>query len=224
VRRWVSTIPYVIVSLLIAASGMWAGQALKQVDHDLRIIYAEYTIAATDLGHMNARLIRYRTTILRAIEADSRGQFESIAPSFVAQKERIEATLDRYRKASEKASSRPEVKAREAAMLKDLQEKVTQYIEASHHTLDLLVARWRAASAGDARRLRDQAEQYAAEHAGPKLIAVSYALDHLLETVVEIAGDARNEAKSILRGVTTIVISVSFALALIVLALPAARR
>ena len=39
-----------LISLLIIASGWLASQTLVRVDQDLRVIYAEYTLAATDLG------------------------------------------------------------------------------------------------------------------------------------------------------------------------------
>ena len=48
------------ISVLILAAGLWGATSLKTVDQELRVIYAEYTLAATDLGHMNADLIRYR--------------------------------------------------------------------------------------------------------------------------------------------------------------------
>ncbi|ALA60410.1 MCP four helix bundle domain-containing protein [Nitrospira moscoviensis] len=221
---WMPRVTQIIVSLLIIASGVWGGEALTKVDQDLRIIYTEYTLAATDLGHMNARLIRYRTTILRAIEADSRQQFENIASSFPAQRERIEATIDRYIKASRKASSHHKVQEQERAALIDVREKLDQYINASHRTLEILRARWKTSSPAEIRRLRDDAEQHAAQQAGPKLIAVSFALDRLLEIVAEIAGEARNEAESLLRMATSVVTGVSILLVVMVLFFPAGRR
>jgi hypothetical protein len=224
VPLWMSRAPHIVISLLIAASGVWGGEALTKVDQDLRIIYTEYTLAATDLGHMNARLIRYRTTILRAIEADSRQQFENIASSFPAQRERIEATIDRYITVSHKASSHHRLQAQETAALMEVREKCEQYISASNHTLDLLRARWKASSPEEMRRLHDEAEHYAAQQAGPKLIAVSFALDRLLEIVAEIAGEARNEAESLLRMETGIMVGVSLLLIVMVLSFPAGRR
>ena len=58
----------VLISLLVAGLGWFAAQALQQVDRDLRILYTEYTVAATDLAHVLADVMRYRTTIIRALE------------------------------------------------------------------------------------------------------------------------------------------------------------
>ena len=66
------------ISVLILAAGLWGATSLKTVDQELRVIYAEYTLAATDLGHMNADLIRYRTSMLRAIAAETEQDFRRI--------------------------------------------------------------------------------------------------------------------------------------------------
>lgn len=207
----------VLISLLIAGTGWWGSHALTQVDQDIRIIYADYTLAAADLGHMNARLIRYRTTMLRAIEADTKRQFDNIAVSFPTQRKRIEDILDRYIKASQKASSTLKVRSQEAAALTELKDKLDQYIDSSNVTLQILQEEWGTSTMQDMRRLRDKAEQHAAQNAGTKLIAVSFALDRFLEVVAEIGNDARKEAESVLRLATTIVIGISFVLAVLVL-------
>lgn len=210
----------VLISALIAGTGWWGSHALTKVDQDIRIIHAEYTLAATDLGHMNARLIRYRSTIIRAIEADSKRQFESITESFPAQRQRIEDTLDVYIRASQKASSNPKVRTQEAAALIELREKLEQYIESSRVTLGILEELWQSSSPQDRRRLRAKAEYHAAQDAGPKLIAVSFALDRLLEIVAEIGNDARKESESVIRLATATVIGISFTLAVLVLFSP----
>lgn len=222
--RWKIGWRAVLTSLLIAVSGWWGGEALTKVDQDIRIMYAEYTLAATDLGHLNARLIRYRTTILRAIEADTKQQAESIAGAFPIQRGRIEETLDRYFRASHKATSNQEVKTKESGALIELREKLDEYFDASQVTLHIVKQMWEAASPQETQRLRTLAEQNAAENAGPKLIAVSIALDRLLEIVAEIAGDARKEANTLLRGATSTVIGVSISLAALVLIVPMSRR
>jgi Four helix bundle sensory module for signal transduction len=204
---------HVVVSLSIAAGGFWGGHGLERVDQDIRIIYADYTLAATDLGHMNARLIRYRTTVLRAVEADTKSQFEGIAASFPSQREHIEAIISRYIKASQKASSDLKVKTQEAVALLDLRKALEQYIDASHRTLELVRQSWTVSSVHERHRLRGLAENHAATNAGPKLIAVSLALDRLLEVVADIANDARKDAESLIRVATTTVIGVSFFLA-----------
>lgn len=204
----------ILISTLIAATGWWAGHALTEIDQDLRSMYTEYTLAATDLGHMNARLIRYRSAMIRAIEADSKREFDGIAESFPGQRRRIENALDVYIRASQKAASNPKARTQEAAALSELREQLKQYMESSRVTLDILEELWSSASPQERRRLRAKAEHRAAQDAGPKLIAVSLALDRLLEIVAEIGDDARKEAESVIRLATAVVIGVSCTLAI----------
>ena len=43
-----------VISLLIAGLGWLSGQALSSVDQDLRIMYTEHTLGATDLTHISS--------------------------------------------------------------------------------------------------------------------------------------------------------------------------
>lgn len=214
----------ILISLLVATSGWWGAEVLVKVDEDIRVIYAEYTLAVTDLGHMNARIIRYRTTILRAIEANTQPEFERIASSLPFQQQRIEETLDRYIKASRMANLNPTIKAQETAALMESRERLYQYIDASRHTLDILQEVWKTSSPQARRHLRDQAERHASQNAGPKLIAASIAVDSLIDIVVSVARYAKTDADFHLRVVTTLVVAICFILAMLVLVLPGGAR
>ena len=188
--RWIS----VLISLLIVASGLLGARTLTQVDQDLRVIYAEYTLAATDLGHVNGELIRYRTSIIRAIEADTKEDFRRIAGSLPQKRARIDKVIERFVKASNDAPVRRSMDARELTELKAVQDKLEAYITSSHHTIQLMEQRWQTASRVEAQRLRDEAELNAAKDAGSKFINVTLELDRLLEVVAGIAGEVRKEA------------------------------
>jgi hypothetical protein len=86
----------ILISLLVIAGGISGSHTLIRVDQDLRVIYAEYTLAATDLGHVNGELIRYRTTVLRAIEADSKEGFQRIEASLPHKQERLDKAMTRF--------------------------------------------------------------------------------------------------------------------------------
>lgn len=214
----------VVLSLLIAASGLLGSSTLTRVDRDLRVIYAEYTLAATDLGHVNGELIRYRTSIIRAIEADTKEDFERIAASLPQKRARIDSAIERFVKASNNTTSGKGMDARELAELKAVQEKLEEYIASSHYTIQLLKKRWQATSQIVAQRLRDEAELNAARDAGGKFIGVTLELDRLLEVVAEIAGEVRREADHTLRVATIVLIGVSLTLAALALALPAGEK
>lgn len=80
----------IVISALIFGSGIWDAYTLTTVDQELRVLYAEYTLATTDLGHINAQLIRYRTSVLRAIEADTHEEYQRIVEALPLKRTRIE--------------------------------------------------------------------------------------------------------------------------------------
>src|SRR5581483_103971 len=158
--------------------------------------YTEYTLAATDLAHISADIIRYRTTIIRALEAPIKKDFDRITASLPDQRARIQHAIDRYAAASLRVSrsgrSEPED-------LQAVRESLDAYFAAASRTISLLVQLWQAKSPQEAAELRSKAELQAADNSGPKLIQVSLALDRLLETVAEVAKDMRDEGTRVIR-------------------------
>src|SRR5262245_12078229 len=218
--RWIS----VLVSLLIIAGGWLGSETLIRVDHDLRVIYAEYTLAATDLGHVNGELIRYRTSVIRAIEADTEEEFQRILASLPHMRARIDKAIERFVEATKDTSSFGNgMDARELAELKAVRQRIDAYMESSRHALQLMEQRWSVESLAGAQRLQNGARQYLAEDAGTKYMSVTVELDQLLEVVAAIAGDVKKKADSRLRTVTLILITASFALGLLVLTVPLKR-
>lgn len=193
---------------------------LSQVDQDLRIIYSENTLAATGLGHIYADLIRYRTTILRAVEADSERDFTRIRSSLPVIRARMEGAVDRYIRAGNRTTAREKVDVRELGELKDVQTKLDIYLTTSEHTIEILEQMWRSSSTIDREQRREEAERYAATVAGPKLIDVTIALDELLTVVGQIAGEVRKDADATLRFMTVVLMVISLTLASLVLLFP----
>ena len=208
------------ISLLIVASGWVGSQTLIRVDQDLRVIYAEYTLAATDLGHVNGELIRYRTSVIRAIEADTKEEFQRIVASLPQKQTRVNNAIERFVEATNDASFDKKMDARELAELKTVRERIDAYMASSHHSLQLIEQRCKFASRDEAHRLQDAAKQYLAKDAGTKYMSVTVEVDRLLEVVAAIAGEVKKEADSRLRIVTVVLIAVSLVLALLVLFVP----
>jgi len=180
----------IAVSIMITGLGLLGANALSQVDEDLRIMYSEYTLAAADIAHISADVIRYRVTIKRALEAAGKSDFESITAILPDQRSRIQNAIDRYAAASLRVSRSGRSEPQD---IKAVRESLDAYFAAASKTVSLLVQAWIARSPRDAADLRSQAELHAADNAGPKLIQVSLALDRLLETVADVAKDMRDE-------------------------------
>jgi hypothetical protein len=212
----------ILISVLIVGLGFIGNRALSQVDQDLRIMYTEYTLAATDLAHISADIIRYRTTVIRALEAPSQKEFERITGSLPDQRARIQHAIDRYAAASLRVSRSGRSEPQD---LEAVRQSLDAYIAAANRTINLLVQLWGAGSAEDAANLRTKAELQAADNAGPKLIQVSLALDRLLETVAEVAKDMRDEGTKTIRttSATLLIGSLLIAFLNLVLGRPSAR-
>lgn len=204
----------VLVSLLIAVVGLVSSHILRDIDRDLRIMYADYTLAATDLGHISADVMRYRDTIIRALEAPTLKDFERISASLPDQRARILKAVDRFVAVSGQVSGSGRSEAQD---LQAVRESLQAYFSAADITIALLTKLWRATSPQEAAALRSKAEVHAAENAGPKLIEVSLALDRLLETVAEVARDLRAEGAGAIRLASAALIIGSLLIALLVL-------
>ncbi len=179
-----------LISLLIVGLGVMGAEALSEVDQDLRIMYTEYTLAAADLAHISADVLRYRTTIIRALEAGSKQEFEDITQSLPDLRSRIQHAVDRYAAASLRVSRSGRSEPQD---LEAVRKSLDAYFSVASRTINMLSQLWEAPSPEQAATLRTQAELHAADNAGPKLIQVSLALDRLLETVAEVAKDMRDE-------------------------------
>ena len=210
----------VLISVLILASGILGSQTLTRVDQDLRIIYAEYTLAATDLGHVNGELIRYRTSVIRAIEADTKEDFQRIVASLPQKHTRLDKAIARFVEATNDASRGKRADAGELTELKVVRKSIDDYMTSSQHALTMMERRWNLASGAEARRLQNLARQYVATDTAIKFINVTIELDRLLEVVAAIAGEVKKEADDSLRVATMAMIAVSLVLAVLVLTIP----
>jgi len=212
--RWVS----VLISLLIVAGGCLGSQMLIRVDQELRVIYAEYTLAATDLGHITGELIRYRTSVIRASETDSKEEFRRIVASLPQKRARLNKSIERFIEATNDASFDNRMDARQLVELRAVQERIEAYMASSRHALQLMEQHWIVGPDSEARRLQNEAKQYLAEDAGTKYMSVTMEVDRLLEVVGDIAGDVKKEADFTLRIMTIALTALSTTLCFVVLA------
>jgi len=193
----------VLVSLLIAAGGVVSSHALREIDENLRIMYTDYTLAATGLGHISADVIRYRATVVRAVEAPTRKDFERISASLPDQRARILKAVDHFAAASATVSRGGRSDAQELQAVRD---SLAAYFSAADETVALLIRMWETASPSEAAALRNKAEVHLTDNAGPKLMQVSLALNGLLETVAEVARHLQTEGNRAIRTASAVLL------------------
>jgi hypothetical protein len=185
-----------LISGLIAGLGVLGATALGVVDQELRSMYTEYTLAATNLAHSSSDLLRYRITITRAIEATTQKEFDRIAASLPDQRARILNAVGRYAEAGRGILKRG---SRGDQDLEGFQRSLEAYFASADQTRALLAHLWHSSSPAEAAALRRQAELHAAEDAGPKLVEASEALERLLFGVAEVGKDMRDQGTNSIR-------------------------
>lgn len=200
----------IVVSLLVIGLGLFSAQALQRIDQDLRVLYTEYTVAATDLAHVLADVMRYRTTIIRALESPTQRDFERITTSLPDQRVRILSAVERFSSADLRVSHGGRSESQD---IQAVRVSLEAYFSAADQTLRLLRQVWRAGSPQEAAELRSQAERHAADNAGAKLVEVTLALDRLLETVADVGKDLRVEGAGVIKGTSLVLLLGSFLIA-----------
>ena len=186
----------VLVSILITALGVVSSRALAIVDQDLRSMYTEYTLAATNLAHTSSDLLRYRVTLTRAIEATTQKEFDRIVASLPNQRSHVLQAVDRYAEASRRVLQRG---TRAEQDLQGFRRSLDTYFLAADQTLALLQRLWKTSNPIEASSLRRQSELHAAENAGPKLVEASDALERLLLGVADLGKQMRDEGSGAIR-------------------------
>ena len=210
IRSYKPSSTQILISVLIAGLGWLSGQALSQVDQDMRIMYTEYTLGATDLAHISADVMRYRNSIIRAVDADSKKEFERITESLPVQRAKIQHAVDRYAAAGLRVSrsGRSEPEDIEA-----VRRSLDQYFSVASQTVELLTQAWNTSAQPTREALRHKALEHASDNGGPKMIQVSLALDRLLDTVADVAKDMRDEGTKAIQQTSILVIGGSFFIA-----------
>jgi hypothetical protein len=207
-----------LISLLVVALGIAGAQGFSHVNADLRVMYQEYTLAAVDLAHISSEVIRYRAAVIRALEAQTKTEFELITASLPSQRAAIQHAVDRYAAASLRVSRSGRSEPRDLQVVRD---SLEAYFSEASKTLSLLVQTWGSRSPKQAAALRHQAELHAANNAGPKMIQLSLALDRLLDTVTEVAEDMRDDGSKTTKRVSLLLMVGCLLLALFNLVAPA---
>jgi hypothetical protein len=198
-----------LISLLVVALGVMSAQALKRVDRDLRIMYTDYTVAATDLAHVLADIMRYRNVLIGAMEASSKKEFERVTRSLPHQRQTIEQTVDRFASVIMRAQDR----SVEPPELQEVRDGLAAYFAAAAKTMALMDERWRATTPAEAAIRQGRVEHHVAETAGPKLVQVTLAIDRLLEAVALVGKDLRDEGSTMIRVISMTLIIGSLLLA-----------
>ncbi len=191
------------ISLLVIGLGLFSAQALKQVDQDLRVLYAEYTLAATDLAHVGADVMRYRNTVIKALGTPTKKEFEHTIASLQNQRAHILKIVERSGATGARVSRRGLGRDQE---IREVQKGLEAYFVAEDRTVSLFLSAWTAQSTREAVEFRNQAERNLAGDAADRLVQAILALDRFQETVASVGKELNNEGTRVIQDVSTILL------------------
>jgi methyl-accepting chemotaxis protein len=189
---WKLMLGFALMGAIMCVLGGIAGQGLSATRESLRVVYEDYTVAATDLAHASTDLMRYRNNVIQATAAQDQETYTKFKNQQSDLKAKTLKSLEAYAATTLRVSTSGRDEAKD---LQTLREAITAYFPAAELSMSLAGDIWQAQSKQAADVIREKAKANATQNAGPKLIATINALDQLLETVSAVAKDMNDEGR-----------------------------
>ncbi|MDY3552429.1 methyl-accepting chemotaxis protein [Gemmata sp. JC717] len=183
---------FAAVCAAVVASGALGSNGLSQSRERMGILYADYTVAGTDLAKSSVNLSRYRNGVARAATAKDRHTAERLVDEQTPHRKQITDGLSAYaatvlRTSRSGRDERTDLDKVRAAM--------DAYFAAADRTVGAIRDYW---AAGDKDRAR-RAEAVAAAVADgdQKFDAATASMDELVKTVAEVAKDINEDGNAV---------------------------
>ena len=190
---WKLMLGFAVMGVIMCILGWVAAQGLLSVRENLRIVYEDYTVAATDLARTSTSLARYRNRIDLVLAAVDQTAAEKPRVEIPAIKEAMLTSLGAYAATVLRVSKSGRDETKD---LKAFREALDAYFPASEEILALAAQSWQAKTPAEAAQLMEKAKVYAPKQALPKFMAANNALDELLKTVQDVAKDMNEDGQT----------------------------
>lgn len=185
-------IGYGAVGLVVVVVAGVAGSALSHTRENTRVLYADYTVAATDLAKATNNLARYRHNFTVATRAADRAAADAPLAEMRKDRDRVTAALDAYAATVLRVSRSGRD---EKADLERVRTAVSEYYAATDLAAARLADVWAAAPADRESQNRKAAD--AAAVAAARYATAADAVDHLIGTVTEVARDINDDGTEV---------------------------
>ncbi|MGB4067975.1 MAG: MCP four helix bundle domain-containing protein, partial [Nitrospira sp.] len=176
---WKLMLGFAVMGVIMCILGWVAAQGLLSVRENLRIVYEDYTVAATDLARTSTSLARYRNRIDLVLAAVDQTAAEKPRVEIPAIKEAMLTSLGAYAATVLRVSKSGRDEAKD---LKAFREALDAYFPVSEEVLGLAAQSWQVRTSAEAAQLSEKAKVYNSKQAFPKFMAANNALDELLKT------------------------------------------
>ncbi|HVW00608.1 MAG TPA: methyl-accepting chemotaxis protein, partial [Planctomycetaceae bacterium] len=184
---------FAVVCTITAGMGWLGGTALMRLRENLRIVYADYTTAATDLARGSSNLMRYRNCGVLATGAKSRDEFEKLSAEQQELGKKMTAAIDAYAATTLRVSRSGRSEEQD---LNAYRTALKAYLEAADGSIAICRKIWEAKTEDEINDLKAKAAAWAVENSGPKLNTAITAFDTLVGTVIEVAKDMNDDGRA----------------------------
>ncbi|AMV28209.1 Methyl-accepting chemotaxis protein II [Gemmata sp. SH-PL17] len=180
---------------IVAASGALGYRGLSTSREGMRVLYADYTVAGTDLAKASVNLARFRNNMVFAVSARDQQTVDRILGTQRGLREQITSGLDAYAATELRVSHSGRDERKD---LDKVRAGVKAYFEAADQTAQALQNYWRADTDKE-REGHKQKMTAAMFSAGPKFETATAAIDELIQTVTEVARDINEDGNAAAR-------------------------
>ena len=175
----------VLTGLLVTAGAAW--WAIGTLSDTVSSMYQDNTVAGTELAKTSTALLNYRNLVIQIIGTQSKEDFDEMAAELPTHRASVEQYLQSY----QVRKKRTVAKHDESKDFAALQQGIEEYFALDQRTIDRIQAAMAAVDPKEKERLRQAAIQNSFYAAGPSMNAAGESMNHLLDTVVELARDSK---------------------------------
>ncbi|MDY3556233.1 methyl-accepting chemotaxis protein [Gemmata sp. JC717] len=177
-----------IVCAIVAASGGIAYRGLASSREGMRVLYADYTVAGTDLAKAAVNLARYRNNVVAATGARDEARLEQALAPQPAIREAVTGGLDTYAATVLRVSRSGRDERKD---LEKVRVATRDYFAAADETVRAARALVRAGTDAERAECRREVDRRV-QQAGVKFDAATASIDELVKTVTEVASDVNS--------------------------------
>ncbi|AWM38111.1 Methyl-accepting chemotaxis protein II [Gemmata obscuriglobus] len=179
---------FAIVCVTVAASGGIAYRGLASSREGMRVLYADYTVAGTDLAKAAVNLARYRNNMVAAAAARDEARLDQALAPQAAIRESVTGGLDAYAATVLRVSRSGRDERKD---LEKVRAAVREYFAAADETTRAAQALVRAGTDAERAECRREVDRRV-QQAGLKFDPAAASIDELVKTVTEVASDVNS--------------------------------
>ena len=181
---------FALMGVLMGVLGGVAADGLTTLRESLRVVYEDYTVAATDLASVANNLNRTRTNDFLALDAATKADFDKVVARDAEITEAVQKPLAAYAATVLRVSRSGRNETKDLQTFRDA---YAAYVAASEMSLETLKRAWASPTKQEMEALQAKARTNAVQQAGPKMEVTIVALNELLTTVKAVAQDMNEE-------------------------------